>query len=428
MAPKVSRLARHLAVCLPLLLAACGPAPTTTPSYSPIAPSSTARASESSSEAAAPTVAATAGPPHALGVVGSLKVGVVTGGLTSPVDVADPGNGSGRLFVVEQRGRIRTIDQNRLTDQPFLDISSEVKSGGEQGLLGLAFHPNFPTDPRFFVDYTDLDGDTVISEFRVNRADADVADAGSERRLLDIDQPFANHNGGGVVFGPDGKLYIAMGDGGSGGDPQGNGQRTDTLLAKILRIDIDSSDGTQRPYGIPADNPFVGVTGASPEIWLTGLRNPWRIRFDRATGDLWIGDVGQAAWEEIDVARAGVGGLNFGWNVMEGFHCFAPSEGCDRTGLTLPVAEYGHDLGCAVIGGVVVRDAGQPSFDGWYVFSDSCSGNLWLLDPAGEGRREPALLGHWPGSISSIVQAEDGRVLATDLQSGRLVAISAFAR
>jgi glucose/arabinose dehydrogenase len=355
-------------------------------------------------------------------------VEVVADGLTSPVDVAEPGDGSGRRFVVEQAGRIRIVDRGGLVGRPFLDIAAEIRSGGEQGLLGLAFHPDFPTDPRFFVDYTDRNGNTVISEFRVGAADPNLADPGSERALLHVDQPYANHNGGALAFGSDRMLYIGMGDGGSGGDPQGNGQRTDTLLGKILRIDVDGQPaGPDRPYGIPADNPFADVAGASPEIWHTGLRNPWRIRFDPATGDLWIGDVGQDAWEEIDVARAGAGGLDFGWNRMEGFHCYAPREGCDQSGLTLPVAEYGHDLGCAVIGGVVIRDSGQPALDGWYAFSDSCSSRLWLLDPTGDGRREPVVAGQWQGSISSIIEAADGTVLATDLQHGQLLALSATA-
>ncbi len=353
---------------------------------------------------------------------------VIADGLASPVDVAPLDDGSGRLFVVEQAGRIRIVDGARLVDPPLLDITSRIKSGGEQGLLGLALEPGFPDNPRFVVDYTDLGGNTVVSEFRLDGSNPAIADPDSERILLQIQQPFANHNGGGVVFGPDGMLYIATGDGGSGGDPHGNGQRTDTLLGKILRIDLGEpgTAGTE-PYRIPGDNPFVGVTGARPEIWLTGLRNPWRIRFDPGTGDLWIGDVGQSAWEEIDVVRAGGKGINFGWNVMEGFHCYAPSVGCHQAGLTLPLAEYGHDLGCAVIGGVVVRASGRSALDGRYLFSDSCSGNLWTLDPAGEGGREPTLAGHWPGSISSIVQAPNGTVLATDLQHGQLLAISGLA-
>ena len=255
---------------------------------------------------------------------------VAVTGLSAPVDVANAGDGSGRLFVVEQGGKIRIVRDGALVERPFLDIGGRITSGGERGLLGLAFHPDYPTDPRFFVDYTDRDGNTVVSSFRVSATDPDVADPGSESILLHVDQPFANHNGGGLGFGPDGDLYIALGDGGSEGDPQGNGQRLDTLLAKILRIDVDGGAAAGAPYGIPADNPFVGTAGAKPEIWLYGLRNPWRFRFDRQTGDLWIGDVGQDAWEEIDVARAGVGGLDFGWNRTEGFHCYDPPTGLRR--------------------------------------------------------------------------------------------------
>lgn len=422
MVSRARRRGRHVALGLALVVSACGPiAPSPTTTRLTIAP-----ATPTTAASPEPMAAVSEAPP---GGIPSLELKVVADGLTEPVDVADAGDGSGRRFLVEQSGVIRIVDRAGLRARPFLDISAEIRSGGEQGLLGLAFHPDFPADPRLFVDYTDRNGDTVVSEFRIDAADADVANPDSERVLLQIDQPYPNHNGGAVAFGPDRMLYIATGDGGSGGDPQGNGQRTDTLLAKILRIDVNGSGaGAERAYAIPTDNPFVDAPGAKPEIWLTGLRNPWRIRFDPANGDLWIGDVGQNAWEEIDVARAGVGGLDFGWNRMEGFHCYAPSEGCDQTGLTLPVAEYGHDLGCAVIGGVVVRGSGQPALDGRYLFSDSCSGNLWLLDPAGKARRDPMLAGRWPGSISSINEAEDGTVLATDLQHGQLLQVSAVAR
>ena len=255
--------------------------------------------------------------------------------LQAPVDVTNAGDGSGRIFVVEQAGRIRIVHDGALVDRPFLDIVDRIDSGGERGLLGLAFHPDFPADPRFVVDYTDRDGDTVIATYRVPDARSDVVDPATEAIILHIDQPFPNHNGGAVEFGPDGMLYVGMGDGGSANDPRGNGRSLGTLLAKILRIDIDG--GGSAPYAVPADNPFLDVAGARPEIWATGMRNPWRMNFDRATGDLWIGDVGQNRWEEIDVARAGVGGLDFGWSTMEGFQCFRPQEGCDQTGLTLPI-------------------------------------------------------------------------------------------
>ncbi|HEY6058635.1 MAG TPA: PQQ-dependent sugar dehydrogenase, partial [Candidatus Limnocylindrales bacterium] len=244
----------------------------------------------------------------------------VVNGLQSPIGIVNAGDGSGRLFVIEQAGRIRVVRDGALVDEPFLDIADRVASGGERGLLGLAFHPSFPSDPRLFVDYTDRDGNTVVSSFTVSGGATERADPASERVLLHVDQPFPNHNGGDVVFGPDGFLYITLGDGGSGGDPQGNGQRKDTLLGKILRIDVNATTGS-RPYAIPPDNPFADG-GGEPEIWAYGLRNPWRISFDRATGDLWIGDVGQGAWEEIDRERAGSpGGSNYGWNVMEGNHC-----------------------------------------------------------------------------------------------------------
>ena len=404
------------------ILSACSPTPS---SVSPTASSvATPRASASAGlDTSAPSAATgTGGPFDPTGV--TPVVDVVVRELDAPVDVANAGDGSGRVFVAERAGRIRVVRDGGLVDRPFLDITGRISSGGERGLLGLAFHPDYPGDPRFFVDYTDRDGNTVIASFRVTAGDADVADPDSETILLRIDQPFGNHNGGALVFGPDGMLHIATGDGGSGGDPQRHGRRLDTLLAKILRIDVGGEGGPGGPYGIPSDNPFVAVAGARPEIWLTGLRNPWRIRFDRATGDLWIGDVGQGRWEEIDVARAGVGGLDYGWNTMEGFHCFEPSDGCDTTGLTLPLAEYGHDQGCAVIGGVVVRDPRQGRLDGGYLFGDSCSDNLWLMDPTGDGRREPAIATTMGRTLSSIGEGEDGTVYATSLGGGELLRIS----
>jgi len=349
---------------------------------------------------------------------------VAVTGLTHPVEVANAGDGSGRLFVLEQAGRIRIVRDGALVERPFLDIRGRISSGGERGLLGLAFHPGYPNDGRFFVDYTDRDGNTVVSSFRASAKDPNVADPTSESIVLHVVQPFANHNGGGLAFGPDGDLYIALGDGGSGGDPHGNSQRLDTLLGKILRIDIEVGASSGAPYAIPPDNPFVGTAGARPEIWLDGLRNPWRFRFDRSTGDLWIGDVGESAWEEIDVARAGVGGLDFGWNRTEGFHCYSPPHGCDERGLTPPVAEYGHDQGCAVIGGVVVRHPADRSLDGGYLFGDGCSDHLWAIDPAGERRREPVLLTDMGRSVSSIGEAEDGSVFATSLAHGELLRIT----
>jgi glucose/arabinose dehydrogenase len=341
----------------------------------------------------------------------------VAGGFDRPLAAVHAGDGSGRLFVVEQGGRIFVVRDGRLAADPFLDLSDRILDGGERGLLGLAFHPRFPDDPRLFVDYTEADeGDTIVSSFRVATPGADRADPSSEQRLLRIDQPFPNHNGGALAFGPDGLLTIATGDGGSGGDPQDNGQRTDTLLGKILRIDVDTTNG-DRGYGIPADNPFAGG-GGEPEIWLTGLRNPWRTSFDRTTGDLWIGDVGQGSWEEIDVQRAGApGGTNFGWSRMEGFHCRAEDCGDE---LTAPVAEYGHDVGCTVIGGYVYRGTVQNGLRGAYLFGDYCSGQLWAIDAIGEARQEPTEIGGAAGQLSSFGEDEAGEVYVTLLDAGQL--------
>jgi glucose/arabinose dehydrogenase len=420
---------RHLGlVLLGAIAVACG-SPSPTPPASAdagtsSAPSPTAETTQPpAAGSATPTTGSDAFDPGSV----ALEVEAVVDGLDQPIDVASPGDGSGRVFVVEQAGRIRTIADGRLVSDPFLDIRGRISSGGERGLLGLAFHPEFPADPRLFVNYTDRDGDTVVAEYQLDGT-GDAADPQSERVLIQIDQPYPNHNGGAVVFGPDGMLYVSTGDGGSGGDPHGNGQRLDTLLGKILRIDVDGTPEDGSAYRIPDDNPFLEMADARPEIWFTGLRNPWRMRFDGATGDLWIGDVGQGAWEEIDVARAGEGGLNFGWNRLEGFECFEPRSGCNETGFTPPVAAYGHDFGCAVIGGVVVRDPDQPLLDGGYVFSDSCSGILWVLDAGDTDRQEPTIVAESNRSISSIELDEDGTVLATDRGSGELVRILAAPR
>jgi glucose/arabinose dehydrogenase len=237
-----------------------------------------------------------------------------------------------------------------------------------------------------------------------------------------MDDFASNHNGGALVFGPDRYLYISTGDGGGGGDPRGNGQKLDTLLGKILRIDVDGS-GDSRPYGIPADNPFLDRAGAQPEIWVTGLRNPWRISFDRATGDLWIGDVGQGAYEEIDVVRAGSGGgQNFGWNMTEGFHCYPSGEPCAPDGLTPPVTEYDHGFGCSVTGGFVYRGA-YPALVGGYLFADYCSGNVWLIDAAAEEVRDPRLVLESGRSISSFGEDQSGELYATDLGAGELLRV-----
>ncbi len=310
----------------------------------------------------------------------------VVGGLSSPIGLANAGDGSGRLFVLEQAGAIRIIQEGFVLDQRFLDIRERVgTAGNEQGLLGLAFHPAYAENGYFYVNYTDLNGDTVIARYSVSE-DPNRADPDSESVLLRVAQPYQNHNGGMVAFGPDGYLYLGLGDGGSGGDPLGNGQSTDTLLGKILRLDVDGG----QPYAIPPDNPFA-ESGGLPEIWAYGLRNPWRFSFDAATGDLYIGDVGQNQWEEIDFLPAGhPGGANFGWNTREGMHPFegAPPEGAQ---LIEPVAEYSHsDRRCSVTGGYVYRGAGLRAWQGVYLYADYCTGEVWglLRTPEGEWSNE----------------------------------------
>jgi glucose/arabinose dehydrogenase len=331
-----------------------------------------------------------------------------------PLGIDAPDDGSGRLFVIAQDGRIWAVDSNGVVLRtPMIDLGSRLRSGGEQGLLGLAIHPGFPTDPRVFVNYTNKDGDSIIASLTVDPSNPDRLDPDSHREILFLEQPFANHNGGDLLFGPDGYLYAFFGDGGSGGDPQGNGQNRDALLGKVLRLDIDHANG-DLPYTSPADNPFAGRDGRD-EIWLMGMRNPWRASFDRATGDLWIGDVGQGAWEEVDVARAGVGGLNFGWNVTEGNHCYPPGAACNTAGLTAPVTDYGHDLGCTVVGGYVYRGVKYPALAGAYLFADYCSGRIFAIDPAVDGYRAPVEVGNGGGGLSSFGQDAAGELYITHL-------------
>ena len=313
------------------------------------------------------------GGPPLPGETGNLELQPVASGLSSPLYLSAPA-GDPRLFIVEQAGRIRIVESGQLLAQAFLDIRDRVASGGEEGLLGLAFHPNYAGNGYFYVDYTHLNNArdtlyTLIERYSVSPA-PDSADSASHKVILRIVQPYTNHNGGLVMFGPDGMLYIGMGDGGSGGDPENRAQNRDSLLGKLLRIDVDHGD----PYAIPASNPFAAGGGA-PEIWALGLRNPWRYAFDRAAGLLYIADVGQNLWEEVSVAPAGQGGLNYGWRIMEGLHCFNATS-CSSTGLVQPVVEYGHANGCSITGGLVYRGTRAPSLVGQYFYSDYCSG--WM--------------------------------------------------
>jgi hypothetical protein len=292
--------------------------------------------------------------------------------------------GDSRLFVIEQPGKIVIVDGGAIKGT-FLDISSRVLYAGERGLLGLAFHPNYASNGRFFVRYTIAGGNVRISEFHVS-SDPNKADPASEKVLLTIPHhQYTNHNGGVIRFGPDGYLYIGTGDGGSAGDPHNNGQNLGVLLGKLLRIDVDNTSAG-RSYAIPPTNPFVGQAGRLGEIWAYGLRNPYGFSFDSKTGDLWIGDVGQSLWEEVDRATAADGlgrGANYGWAAMEGNHCYKPSPGCNTAGKVRPMAEYGHgandSVGCAVQGGFVYRGTAHPELAGRYFYSDYCSGRIWDL-------------------------------------------------
>jgi glucose/arabinose dehydrogenase len=346
----------------------------------------------------------------------SFSVGfdLVADGFSRPVQAVDPGDGTGRLFVVEQSGTIRILQDGAPVETPFLDISGEVSQGNEQGLLSMAFHPKFAENGAFFIDYTDVEGNTQVERRTVSADDPNVADPESKTTLLTVDQPYPNHNGGLLLFGPDSYLYIGLGDGGSQGDPNNNGQDLGTLLGSILRIDVDSGD----PYAIPEDNPFVGQEDVAEEIWAFGLRNPWRFSFDRETRDLYIGDVGGSAYEEIDILPAGESGTNFGWVLMEGSECYGGGTECDMDGLELPIYEYSHDFGCSVVGGYVYRGEAILELQGVYLFADYCSGLTWGMGHDADGKwvaSEPIETGI---SISSFSEDPNGELYVTDLNGG----------
>jgi glucose/arabinose dehydrogenase len=357
----------------------------------------------------------------------NLATHLVADGFRRPIFVTSPPNDP-RLFVVEQGGVIHIVSGTQVLGPAFLGIANRVLSvGSEQGLLGLAFHPDFAVNGRFFVHYTAKESDqgegaAVIAEFRVSDADPNRADFDSERRILEVAHAdFENHNSGMIAFGPDGYLYIGTGDGGSGGDPFNNGQNLDALLGKILRIDVDGGE----PYEIPPSNPFVGTAGAREEIWAYGLRNPWRFSFDRMLGDLYIGDVGQAFWEEIDVQpAASAGGENYGWDHMEGAHCYDPMVDCDMVGKTLPVTEYMHmNDRCSVTGGYVYRGECLTDYQGQYFFGDVCTNETWTM-PAGMPEEMPEeitenLAADLSG-ISSFGENADGELFIVSLYNGRV--------
>lgn len=342
----------------------------------------------------------------------SLQVAFPELTFTRPVDLQHAGDGSDRLFVLEQEGVIRVFrnDPDVSESAVFLDIRDRVDdSSNEEGLLGLAFHPDYGDNGFFYVNYTTSGpNQTRISRFSVSESDSNAADPESELVVLAVERPFSNHNAGQLAFGPtDGYLYITTGDGGSAGDPQENGQNLTTLLGSILRIDVDSTS-QGRNFTIPPDNPFAGnEEGYREEIYAYGLRNPWRMSFDPETGQLWAGDVGQNEWEEIDVIESG---RNYGWNTMEGFHCFDPPQDCDTSGLTLPVWEYGHNLGNSITGGHVYRGSGVPELEGLYIYADFGSGAIWSLRSDGPGEPENTLLVDSSLNISTFGVDESGEL------------------
>ncbi|MEZ4670655.1 MAG: PQQ-dependent sugar dehydrogenase [Anaerolineae bacterium] len=349
------------------------------------------------------------------------KWSLVADGFDSPLGLASPLDGTRRTFLLEQGGLIWIMDQNgEVGFEPFLDISGllpqDVFRGGytEQGLLGLAFHPRYASNRQFYLDYTNRDGDTVIARYLTTIADPNVADPDSEQILLTIDQPHVDHNGGQIAFGSDGYLYIAMGDGGDPDDPSRNGQKTDILLGKLLRIDVNSDT-----YTVPPDNPFVGNGAFLPEIWAYGLRNPWRFSFDRATGELYIGDVGQWDWEEVNVQPAGQGGQNYGWSAFQATHPYLEQpQPVDESAVTMPVLEYAHTEGCSVTGGYVYRGGTLLDMQGVYLYGDYCNGRVWAAKRDADGVWQHALWMQTNFVISSFGQDEVGEIYLVDYKGG----------
>ena len=341
----------------------------------------------------------------------ALNTRLVVDGLGSPVQFVDANDGTGRFFIVQKTGQVLTYKDGAVLHDPFLDISGHVSGSSEQGLLSIALHPKFKENGTFFIDYTDRNGNSQIERWTVRKDNPDVADPNSATTILEQDQPYPNHNGGLLLFGPDGYLYIGFGDGGSGGDPDGNGQDLGVLLGKILRIDVDHTV-EDLPYAIPADNPYINRSDARSEIWAYGLRNPWRFSFDRETGDLYIADVGQGQYEEADFDPAGKGGLDFGWVIMEGPVCYE-QDNCDQSGLTMPFFSYTHaEGGCSITGGYVYRGTAIPALTGAYLAGDYCSGLVWAVNPETGKASAPV---ETKLSISSFAEDAEGELYLVDL-------------
>lgn len=337
--------------------------------------------------------------------------------LNRPVAITH--SGDNRLFITEQAGQIKIIEAGQLLTEPFLNITDLVQAGGERGLLSLAFHPNYQQNGFFYVNYTNKSGTTTISRYTVTD-NPNIADANSAKIILQIAQPFSNHNGGQIVFGPDGYLYIGTGDGGAGGDPHNNGQNLLSLLGKMLRIDVDNSVDSSDTYTIPEDNPFVSVDNAQPEIWAYGLRNPWRFSFDSQTGNLFIADVGQSKFEEVNFQPSdSKGGENYGWRFMEAESCFSPKQNCNDGSLTLPVLSYSRDEGTAITGGYVYHGQIIKSLQGQYIYGDFANGRVWAASQSGS-KWTPKLLADTTFSISSFGEDVKGEIYLADYGAGKI--------
>ncbi|MGL4610833.1 MAG: PQQ-dependent sugar dehydrogenase [Trueperaceae bacterium] len=356
----------------------------------------------------------------------------VVAGLNQPVGVTHSGDSTERLFVIEKGGLIRIVAKGQVLPEPFLDVSTLLtpQQGPEQGLLGLAFHPDYETNGTFFIYYTNANkksngaADTVLARYKVS-SDPNKADLASAKILLTIEQPFANHNGGHITFGPDGYLYLGIGDGGDGGDPQENAENLTKLLGKLLRLDVN--DVNADTYTVPADNPWTVESGAATEIWAYGLRNPWKFSFDRATGDLYIGDVGQNLYEEINFQPASSkGGENYGWNAMEGLHCFTETSDCDPSQFVLPILEYAHgEDGVSVTGGIVYRGQQLPDLQGLYFYADFASGKVWTARNT-EGIWSAELFEQTEFAIASFGEDEAGEMYLVDFGGGALYRLTSL--
>lgn len=438
--------AHHLLFLLPLLLSACQPAEETQPTDTlppivetvevistevstppePDIASPTSELTVTTSQTETPTATTeatlaptsttmpTATPAPTLRPANGVQLVPFASGLSEPVFMTHAGDDW--LYIVEKRGTIQIFENGQLHSQPFLDIQGQVTSTGyEQGLLSVAFHPGYEENDTFFVNYTDLQGATIVERFVRTPEDPYQADPASGQIILRIPQPYQNHNGGQLQFGPDGYLYIGMGDGGSAGDPQLRAQDPTVLLGKILRIDVDGAE----PYELPADNPYYAMSSRRNEIWAIGVRNPWRFSFDRQTGDLFIADVGQQLWEEINYQPAdSQGGENYGWNIMEGTHCYQ-QEQCDSSGLVQPIGEYYHEAGhCSVTGGYVYRGQATPELSGNYIFGDYCSGTIWRLYHMDDGSWSQAQIGDTDLFISSFGEDISGEIYVLDIIGG----------